>query len=196
MFLQSAPQTEAASRLFEKDIEGRGFVMNLSRAWAWRPDVCEAFLALRTQLTSGSALSQRELAVLVCATAANLGDSYCALAWGKTLAAAADAATASAVLRTSESAGLTLREQALAQWAHKVVTGPSDTQPQDVDALRTAGLSDKEVFEATVFISFRLAFSTVNGALGVAPDWQVAKAAPAEVRDAVTYGRASAPSDA
>lgn len=65
-----------------------------------------------------------------------------------------------------------------------------------METLRTAGLSDKEIFEATVFISFRLAFSTANGALGVAPDGQVAAAAPAEVRDAVTYGRVSAQSDA
>ena len=35
-------------------------------------------------------------------------------------------------------------------------------------------------------------FSTVNDALGVNPDWQVAQGAPPEVREAVTYGRAVA----
>ena len=48
----------------------------------------------------------------------------------------------------------------------------------DVDELRAAGLSDQEIFEATVFCALRLAFSTVNNALGVRPDWQVAAAAP------------------
>ena len=192
MFLQNPPDSEAASRLFQKDIDNRGHVMNLNRAWAWRPDVAEAFLALRTQLTSNSSLSPRELAVLVCSMASRLGDSYCSLAWGKILAAASDGPTAAAVLRNTGEAELSPREKALAQWASQAVQDPNGTAAHDVDSLRAAGLSDKEIFEATVFVAFRLAFSTVNDALGVHPDWQVAQAAPPEVREAVTFGRASA----
>ena len=51
------------------------------------------------------------------------------------------------------------------------------------------GLGDPEIFEATAFVAFRLAFSTVNGALGAAPDKQLADAAPEPVRAAVRYGR-------
>lgn len=47
----------------------------------------------------------------------------------------------------------------------------------------------QEIFDATVFIAFRLAFSTVNDALGACPDRQLAVAAPASVREAVVYGR-------
>ena len=60
---------------------------------------------------------------------------------------------------------------------------------QDVNALRAAGFTEKEIVEATVFIAFRLAFSTVNDALGVAPDWQLAKSVPNEVSAAVSFGR-------
>ena len=193
MFLQTPPDSEAASRLYQKDIDSRGHVMNLNRAWAWRPDVTEAFLGLRTLLTSSSTLSPRELAVLVCSAASTLGDSYCSLAWGKSLAAAADGPTAAAVLKGADEAGLPPRERALAQWARKVVQDPNGTAPEDVEILRAAGLSDKEIFEATVFVAFRLAFSTVNDALGLSPDWQVAHAAPPEVREAVTFGRPTAP---
>jgi uroporphyrinogen decarboxylase len=62
----------------------------------------------------------------------------------------------------------------------------------DVEALRIAGLSEREIFEATVFAAFRMAFSTVNDALGARPDWQLAQAAPRPVRKAVTFGRPSA----
>ena len=192
MFLQFPADSEGASRLYQKDMESRGHVMNLSRAWAWRPDVMEAFLALRTMLTSSSSLSQRELAVMVCAAASTLGDSYCSLAWGKTLAAAAGPSTAAAVLQAAEGRDLSAREQALARWARQVVDDPNGTTAQDVDALRTAGLSEQEIFEATAFVAFRLAFSTVNDALGVGPDSQIAEAAPREVREAVTFGRAVA----
>ena len=70
MFLQLPMDAEATARLYQSDMEQQGFVMNLSRLWAWRPEVCEAFGALRTQLTGNSTLSNRELAVIVCATAA------------------------------------------------------------------------------------------------------------------------------
>jgi uncharacterized peroxidase-related enzyme len=192
MFLASAPESDAASRLFQKDMEGRGFVMNFNRVWAWRADIAEAFLALRGQLTASSTLTPRDLAVLVCTTASSLGDSYCSLAWGKTLAGAASPKTAAAVLKGSEDPDLSPRELALARWAAQMVTDPNATTARDVEALRAAGLSEKEIFEASVFVAFRLAFSTVNDALGVAPDHQVAEAAPVEVRTAVTYGRAAA----
>jgi uncharacterized peroxidase-related enzyme len=192
MFLQTPPDSEGASRLFQQDIDSRGHVMNLSRAWAWRPDVADSFLALRTLLTSNSSLTARERAILVCSAASSLGDAYCSLAWGKMLAAASDGPTAAAVLRGPDEADLTPREMALARWARQVVNDPNGTAAKDVESLRAAGLSDKEIFEATVFIAFRLAFSTVNDALGVNPDWQIAQGAPAEVREAVTYGRAVA----
>ena len=192
MFLQIPADTEATARLYKNDMEQQGFVMNLSRLWAWRPEVCEAFGALRTQLTGNSSLSGRELAVIVCATAASLGDSYCALAWGKKLAAAADPSAAAAVLQGSEGEGLTARDQALSVWARKVARDPNAITPQDVEALRAAGFSEREIFEATAFVAFRLAFSTINDALGVKPDWQLAAAAPAEVSGAVTFGRAVA----
>lgn len=192
MFLQLPPESAAAARLYKSDLDQRGFVMNLSRAWGWRPEVCESFSALRALLTTRSSLSQRELAVLVCAAASTLGDSYCSLAWGKMLAAASNASTAAAVLKDSMSADLTARDRALAAWARKVVKNPNTTTSQDVEGLHAAGFSDKEIFEATVFVAFRLAFSTINDALGVTPDWQIDEAAPEEVRNAVTFGRASA----
>jgi uncharacterized peroxidase-related enzyme len=192
MFLQTPAESEASSRLYKSDLAQQGFVMNLSRLWAWRPEVCEAFSALRGLLTTQSSLSNRELAVIVCATAASLGDSYCALAWGKKLATATDASAAAAVLEGLDSDGLTMRDQALSAWARKVARNPNATTPEDVEQLRAAGFSEREIFEATAFVAFRLAFSTVNDALGVRPDWQLAAAAPLEVNRAVTFGRPTA----
>lgn len=190
MFLPTPQTTEAVSRIYKSSADAQGFVMNLVAAWAWRPDVFESFAALRSQLTSSSGLSKRDQAVLVCATASQLGDAYCSLAWGKTLAAEAGGAIAVAVLTGNDDLPLTARDRALAVWARKVVTDPNSTTPSDVARLREAGLDDRVIFEATAFIAFRLAFSTVNDALGAAPDWQLVNAAPHEVRSAVTYGRA------
>jgi uncharacterized peroxidase-related enzyme len=192
MFLQTPADNDATARLFKSDLDGQGYVMNLSRLWAWRPEVCEGFSALRSLLTGTSSLSGRELAVIVCATVASLGDSYCSLAWGKRLADASDAATAAAVLQGGASATLSAREQALAAWARQVASDPNGTTAADVQRLRVAGLSECEIFEATAFAAFRVAFSTINDALGARPDWQLAAAAPPEVARAVDFGRASA----
>jgi uncharacterized peroxidase-related enzyme len=190
MFLLAPESSEAVERFYKSSADAQGFLMNLMAAWAWRPDVFESFAALRDQLTSNSALSKRDQAVLVCATASQLQDSYCSLAWGKKLSAEAGAASAAAVLAGGEGVGLTARDRALADWARKVVANPNSTTPDDVQALRATGLDDRAIFEATAFIAFRLAFSTVNDALGAAPDWQLVHAAPQEVSAAVTYGRA------
>ncbi|HEX6704208.1 MAG TPA: hypothetical protein VF169_05560 [Albitalea sp.] len=192
MFISAPPDSEATARVYQSSFDSQGFIMNLTRIWAWRPDVFDGFAALRAQLMGSSSLSKREFAVLVCAMAAALGDSYCALAWGKTLAGASDPPSAAAVLQGVNAADLSAREQALSAWARKVVTQPNETTAADVARLRDAGLGDKEIAEATLFVAFRLAFSTVNDALGAQPDWQLAASAPAEVVAAVRFGRPSA----
>ena len=192
MFIAAPEDSPETAEVYASSAKSQGFVMNLTRAWAWRPEVFDGFAALRSQLTNASSLSKRELAVLVCATASELEDSYCSLAWGRTLAAEAGADAAAAVITDRASEALSERERALAAWARKVVADPNATTASDVDALRRLGLGDREVFEATLFVAFRLAFSTVNDALGVHPDRALADRVPAEVRAAVGYGRAVA----
>jgi alkylhydroperoxidase family enzyme len=136
-----------------------------------------------------SALTERDWAVLVTATASQLNDSYCSLAWGPPLANLSDVETAAQVLAGVPAPALSDREAALVDWARQVVRDPNATTSEDVAHLREVGLGDREIFEATAFIGFRLALATVNDALGAGPDRQLADAAPDPVRGAVTYGR-------
>ncbi|MBV8037115.1 MAG: hypothetical protein JOY88_18895 [Pelomonas sp.] len=165
--------------------------MNLTKAWAWRPDVFDGFAALRSELTSQSTLSKRELTLLVCATASELGDAYCALAWGRTLAQSTSEDVAAAVISDLPSLELGERDQALTSWARKVVRDPNATTAADVQSLRDSGLSEREIFEATLFVAFRLAFSTVNDALGVKPDRELVELVPKHVRAAIDFGRSA-----
>ncbi|WBB68426.1 hypothetical protein [Micromonospora sp. WMMD812] len=187
-FLADPPPSPAVTAAYEADLASDGYVNNLTRVWCRRPDVLASFQAVRTDLLAASRLSAREVAVMVAATAATLGDAYCALAWGSRLAELTDEAIAARVLRGVDS-DLTEREAALAGWSRQVVEDPNSTTESDVDRLRTAGLDDQEIFEATTWIAFRLAFSTVNDALGARPDTQLADKAPPAVRDAVAHGR-------
>jgi uncharacterized peroxidase-related enzyme len=189
MFLGEPPVSEEAEAAFDDDRDGEGYVKNLTRLWCWRPDVYASFTALRAGLTDSSALTDRDRAVLVAATAGERNDSYCALAWGTRLAALTDDATAAQILAGVPAPALSDREAALAAWARQVVRDPNATTDGDIEGLREVGLGDREIFEATAFVALRLAFSTINDALGAAPDKQLADAAPGSVRAAVSYGR-------
>lgn len=140
-------------------------------------------------MTDGSSLTPREIALLVCASVRALGDSYCSIAWGSRLAKLVDPSVAAEVLRGVDAPALTGRETALRRWADQVVHHPNGTTAAQVEALRAAGLSEREILEATVYVAFRLAFSTVNDALGAPPDAELVAAAPPEVLATVTYGR-------
>jgi alkylhydroperoxidase family enzyme len=126
--------------------------------------------------------------VLVAAAASARQDSYCSFAWGSKLAAAADAGLAASVLR-GDNRGLTDSDNALAGWARKVVEDPNSSTDGDIQALRDAGFDDQQIFAMTAFVALRLAFSTINDALGAVPDDQLRRAAPPEVVAAVDYGR-------
>ena len=188
-FLDEPPVSEAAERMYAEDLESDGYVGNVTRLWCWRPDALEGLAALRGLITKESSLSDREIAVLVTATASALRDAYCSLAWGARLAALSDDDTAAGVISGADNA-LSEREVALARWARQLVRDPNGTTADDVERLRAVGLSDREIFEATAFAAQRLAFSAVNDALGARPDLQLFEAAPPRVRDAVDFGRA------
>ena len=192
MFLGEPPWSEESERAFAEDREDDGYVHNYTRLWAWRPGLWNSFQALRDELTGATALTERERALLVAAAVSQHGDSYCSFPWGTRLAALSDDETAARVLAQSPAPALTEREVALAEWARKVVRDPNATTAEDVAQLREVGLGDREIFEATAWVAFRLAVSTVNDALGAAPDRQLVDAAPEAVRGAVTYGRAPA----
>jgi uncharacterized peroxidase-related enzyme len=187
-FLNEPPLSAQAQALYDEDLADDGFVWNVSRLWAHQPETMEQLFGLMSAAFKASGLTFRQRGILVTAAASTLGDSYCSLAWGGKLSKASDAAVAAGVLNGSD-AELTGQEKAMAAWARKVARDPNATTPADIQALRDAGLDDQQIFAITTFVALRLAFSTVNDALGAQPDAQLAQSLSPEVREAVTWGR-------
>ncbi len=194
-FLRAAEPSPDVQRLYDGDMDGLGFVMNLSRLWALQPATLDGLSALLSQVARAGALTLRQRGVLIAATASSLGDAYCSLAWGTKLASEAGDEVAGAVLR-GDDARLEQRDRALAQWARAATRDPNGTTPADVQALRDAGFDDAQILAVTVFIGLRVAFSMVNDALGARPDRRLLESAPAAVQAAVTYGRPVGTGDA
>lgn len=189
-FLDEPVPSPDVQRMYDADIEGYGYVMNLSRVWGHLPGAQDGLSDLLAQATDAASLSFRQRSVLVTACASALGDSYCSLAWGKRLAvdAGAGAEVAAGVLR-GDDGGLDPTEVALAGWARQVARDPNATTAADVQSLRDAGFDDAQIVAVTTFVALRIAFSTVNDALGARPDRELGEAVPAAVLDAVTFGR-------
>ena len=191
-FLPTPETTDEVQALYDEDVEDLGFVMNASRLWAHDPSAFDALFALLHGVTKAAGLTVRERGILVTACASTLGDSYCSAAWGYKLTAipeaGTDAATVAAILRGHDH-GLTSAEHAMADWARRVARDPNGTTAADVQALRDEGFDDARIFAITVFVAGRIAFSTVNDALGALPDAGLRALAPGAVLDAITYGR-------
>jgi uncharacterized peroxidase-related enzyme len=184
---EHVPDAEA-QRIFDDDVAELGYVMNVSRLWAYQPATLNHLFDLMGETYATEELSFRQRGILVIACASTLGDAYCSLAWGTKLASKSDAETAAGILRGDDDR-LSPDEHAMAQWARKVARDPNSTTAADVQALRDAGYSDAQIFAITAYVALRLAFSTINDALGARPDSAFRTRAPEAVIDAVSYGR-------
>ncbi|WP_197028912.1 hypothetical protein [Blastococcus sp. URHD0036] len=193
-FLAAPPSSPGADRLAAGDREQSGFVMNLTRAWSHLPDEHDALFDLLGRAADAAGLDRRGRGVLVAATAGVLGDPHCSLAWGTRLAEEIGDDAAAGVLAGDDTA-LDDRDAALAAWARRLARDPNGAGPAEVQRLRDVGFDDRQIMALTLFTALRLAFSTVNDALGARPDRSLRDAAPAAVRAAVGYGRPVAAAD-
>ena len=187
-FLAAPAPTPGAQRLFDEDVQGAGYVTNVSRLWAYLPTTLQGLSDLMDQAARAGSLSFRQRGVLVTAAASALGDSYCSLAWGKRLAEVAGPEVAAAVIR-GEDEGLDQPSGRSPSGPDRVATDPNAIAADEVQALRDGGFDDAQIFAITIFVALRLAFSTINDALGARPDQQLGTSTPEPVRSAVTFGR-------
>jgi alkylhydroperoxidase family enzyme len=187
-FLPDPEPDPAVDEFYAEDLEELGHVMNGSRLWARHPESWEALFRLVGIATELGGLSFRQRGILVTATAATIRDSYCSMAWGSKLATKTGPEVAAGILRGDDSR-LDPQERILAAWARQVASDPNATTAADIQGLRDAGFDDMQIFAITVYVGARLAFSTVNDALGSTPDVELAASLSPAVRDAITFGR-------
>jgi alkylhydroperoxidase family enzyme len=187
-FLGEPPPSDELEKLYTSDLEDDGYVSNLTRLWGWCP---EALAAVSTALSEVSKAVPTELgdrAVLTLAAASTIEDSYCSFAYGSKSSEVSGEPVAMDVLSGTEQ-NLTRRQAGLARWARKVADNPNGIRQGDVDELRSLGLDEREILVITVFVALRVAFSTVNDALGATPDEELVAQVPPAIRQAVTWGR-------
>ncbi|HKO27234.1 MAG TPA: carboxymuconolactone decarboxylase family protein [Solirubrobacteraceae bacterium] len=183
--------TGAAAEVYAADREAFGFLPNLTQAFSLRPEVYGAWKQLNGAVKGGMDLRRYELATI--AAARELRSSYCMLAHGSVLMNKGflEPEGLRAVAVDHRSADLDDVDVAVMDLAAKVARDATSVEQDDVDRLRSLGLSDQDVVDVVLTAALRCFFSKVLDGLGAEPDAQYGQLDPA-VRDALTVGRAIA----
>jgi len=158
---------EDLRKLFAKAREKIGFVPNVFRAYAFRPDRLRAwfthFKAVHEPTENLDAADRELIAVVVSSANRCL---YCLVAHGAALRELiGDAALADRITLDYRRAGLDGKTRAILDYATKLTATPTECDATDIDGLRAHGLTLEEVWdvaEITAMYNFtnRMAMAT------------------------------------
>jgi uncharacterized peroxidase-related enzyme len=158
---------EPERKLFAKAADVIGFVPNVFRTYAWRPERFRAWFAhFKTVMEGTEGLSAREREMISVAVSMANGCLYCLVAHGEALREASDdKVEADRITLDYRRADLTGRERAMLDYAVKITKDPLACEEADIEALRAVGFSDEAIWDiievaATYNFTNRLAMAT------------------------------------
>lgn len=146
--------------IYQRLLQERGKVANILKVHSLNPGAMDAHLSLYMKVMFGrSRLSRYEReAVAVAVSAANDCD-YCVAHHGEALRRYEKDEAVIDRIATGDYAGLPDRLAALLSHATRLTRQPAGTAETDVLALRSVGLDDDEILDATLIVAY---FNFVN----------------------------------
>jgi uncharacterized peroxidase-related enzyme len=195
-FIETVPEGAASgdlAQMYETDRAVFGHLPNLTRAFSHRPAVYAAWRQLNGAIKDSMDLRRYELATV--AAARRLRSTYCTLAHGSVLMdkfVAPD--ELAAIVSDHHDAGLDPVDVAVMDLADKVAQDATSVTQADIDALRSHGLSDAEIFDVIAAAAARCFFSKVLDGVGAQADARYAEL-EGPLRETLTVGRPIADSD-
>jgi uncharacterized peroxidase-related enzyme len=189
-FLRTVSEDEAegdVAAMFAADIEHNGYLPNYSRLFSLHPKAYVAWAGLILSIRGEMDRKRYELATL--GAARELRSTYCSLAHGSILEERflpADDVTLIAQGRSSEV--LDDAETLVVEFAGKVAQDATSIEEADIDRLRRAGLSDRDIFDLVLAVAARSFFTKVLDATGTLADVEYTEMS-ADLREALTVGR-------
>jgi len=136
--------------------EKTGFVPNVFLTLAHRPEELRAFMAYHDTLMDGdSGLSKAEREMIVVATSALNDCQYCVIAHGAILRIRArNPLISDQVAINYQKADLTLREDAMIEFALKVASSSGALSDEDIAKVRAKGFSMEDVWDIGAITAF------------------------------------------
>jgi uncharacterized peroxidase-related enzyme len=191
MFIDTVPEEAATGVLadyYRQQRDAWGFLPNYTAAFATRPDVAQVWNSLNATIRGGMDRRRFELATVAAARA--LRSTYCTAAHSKFLRdVCGDDATVRSLAADPSGAALIPQDRAVYEFAAKVAADAASIEQDDVDRLRSVGLSDADIADVVFAAAARSFFTRVLDALGAQLDVQTAETFPPDVRESLIVGR-------
>ena len=169
MCLRRRPPDADVADWYDQQIAAWGYLPNYAPAFATRPEVAAAWHHLNVGIREG--MDRRRFEIATIAAARALDSTYCTAAHSKFLRdICGDEPTMRAIAADAGEEGIDSTDRAVMSFAAKVATSASSITAGDVDRLRAAGLSDRDVADVVFAAAARAFFATVLDGLGVEPE--------------------------
>lgn len=148
-----------------------GRVIPYYRAYSVSPRLLHAHLDFYGAVGAPSALSKLRKEMIATAVSADNGCRHCTELHGGFLGKlTTDAALVRALMTAPDSAALEGPDRLLLAYALKLTRTPREVGQRDVEALRAAGFSEGEIFEAAFVTAYFNYTNRVAEGLGVEPE--------------------------
>lgn len=145
-----------------------GYVPGYAKAFSCRPEVLARWGRLLAEIRRPMSDQRFELATFV--AAAELRNSACALAHGRSLLNFLQAEDVIALAKGECPESLSDAERAIVEFSRQVARDASRVTAGDVARLRKHGLEEAEIFDIIAAVAGRAFFTKMLDALGVEPD--------------------------
>ncbi len=192
MFLKTVSETEATgaiAEIYARQKAQLGFVMSTAACMTPRPDLLPVYMDFVSKVRGGFSLGERGWQLITFIAAKHVPSTYCSMVYGKQLVdVLGSKEMVLAVQRDFRNAGLSPKDVAMLAYAEKIVLHPNDVTQADVDALRSAGFTDREICDIAFCAAFRCFISRFFDAMGAGPEPEFIDA-DAAFRNAMMVGR-------
>jgi uncharacterized peroxidase-related enzyme len=154
--------------LCDKALDKTGFIPNVFRVYAWRPErFLKWFAHFRDVMRESSGLSAADRELIGVVVSAENRCLYCLIAHGAELRQLlGDARLADTIATDYKRAGLDAKRRAMCDFAAKLTRSPSSIEEADVQRLREAGFSDEDawdVAEVAAMFNFSNRMASASG---------------------------------
>ena len=174
MFLKTIGESEATGRvaeIYSDEKSALGFVMSATACWTTRPDLLPAFEDFAGQVKAEFSLSPRDWRMITFISAQQVPSTYCSTVYGRHLLE--DLGSKDKVLavqRDFRTAGLDERDVAMLGFAEMVAKDASQVSAHDIEGLRAAGFSDRQIGDIALCAAFRCFVARFYDASGAGPE--------------------------
>ncbi len=195
MYLQTIAEEEATGRIadiYASQKSQLGFVMSTAKSFTARPDLLPIYTDFSDRIRAGFSLGLRAWRLITLIAAKHIPSTYCSYVYGKQLIDdLGSKAAVIAVQRDFRTAGLPAKEGEMLAYAEKIARDASQVSQADIDRLRAAGFTDREICDIALCAAFRCFVSRFFDAVGAGPEAAFIDG-DEEFRTAMTVGKTPA----